>query len=107
MQQEKTIMLVSCAGLTKDDLKHLAYQVGVMTTRACSHRVEIVDCIVASGLDDIYKTLSKMSKQGVKAHSLLIYSPMTICKTKIEFEKFLDTVADKYSLGVRWITETF
>lgn len=107
MQQEKTIMVVASSGLTKDNLKHFAYQVALMTTRACNHEVEIVDCIVSTGVEDIYKSLTKMSKQGVTAHSLLIYSPMTICKTRPEFERFLDVVAEKYNLGVRWITDTF
>lgn len=108
MNQEKTIMVIATNGSSKENLKHLAFQSALMATRACLNNVQILDCIITSnGAKDIWKGLDLLKGSSKKAHTLLIYSPMEICKSKAEFNQFLDTTAEKYNLGVRWIKSTF
>lgn len=108
MNQEKTIMVLATNGTSKEDLKHLAFQSALMATRANLYNVHIVDCIITfNGTKDIWKQLDKFKASNKRVNTLLIYTPMEICRSKAEFNQFLDTAAEKYNLGVRWIKSTF
>lgn len=87
----------------KESLEALAFEVSQITAYCINNNIKLTDCIISfSGAKDILKRVKRLDKKK-RFNLLIIYSPHQVAKGPQEYNAFVETLRNDFSVSVKYL----